>query len=171
MALEETLKKEFKLIDDEANLKKKEVKFIVDLVNSNYKEYSSVFYPIITENYIVECVGKSPEEIHSFSADEYLETNFYKEVKKMIKDLERHACNFFEIRAYNKNNVTPDIKLELAEYFEPQHCESPKRLTEKGINLINSYLQTMGYASSIEERKNRMEKTLMDSIDKVNNKE
>jgi hypothetical protein len=151
MALEKIFEKEFQNIDNEARIKKEVVFYFKDLINSNYQEITNVFFPIIEKEF------KNNENLESevdSVKQEFFEKRLYVEVSKMIKELNSMTKKVIGITMYEDTIQTPDVQLGFSEYFKYKGFEKvSKKLTEKGINEINSYSAVAGLLSIEESRK------------------
>lgn len=156
MALERIFEEENKKIDYNAQIEKRVVSYFVNLINSDYQEFVKVFSPIIDKKF-KENLKYFGEDLEKNGVEkvrqEFFEKGLYIEVSRMIKKLSDDAEKIRGIIIYKREPQTPDIQLGFSKYFKYNCIEATgKKLTEKGINVINSYRESSGLVS-IEERR------------------
>lgn len=123
MTLEKLLNEKINSIEREKNMEISIIKYVVEVINSDYKSFSSMY------------VSDS-----NLSDEEYL----FGRVKELIKDLDNLGFDIRRTLFTDAQIKTPDIILGYTEFVDADPSHKGKKLTEKGKELVNGYRKIFG---------------------------
>lgn len=123
MTLEKLLNEKINSIEREKNMEISIIKYVVEVINSDYKSFSSMY------------VSDS-----NLSDEEYL----FGRVKELIKDLDNLGFDIRRTLFTDAQIKTPDIILGYTEFVDADPSHKGKRLTKKGKELVNGYRKIFG---------------------------